>query len=82
MLEETYSVRCCDFKGFKFMTRISFLAIFTAQNFGELFLDFKGKKLQYELYSEQGANQEDKGLATADPMQSMQNCPRQDINAN
>ena len=37
MLEETasviYSVRCFEFKGFKFMTRISFLAIFTAQIF-------------------------------------------------
>ena len=41
MLEEiasmTYSLRCFDFKGFKFMTRISFLAIFTAQIFENCF---------------------------------------------
>ena len=43
------------------MTRISFLAIFTAQIFENCFSISKGKKLQYELYSEQGAKQEDKG---------------------
>ena len=62
MLEETasmtYSLRCFDFKGFKCMRRISFLAIFTVSH-------FKKKKLQYQLYSEQGANQEDKGLANS-----------------
>ena len=65
MLEETasvtYSVRCFDFKGFKCMTRISFLTIFTAQIFENCFSISRGKKLQYELYSEQEANQEDKG---------------------
>ena len=47
MLEETasvtYSVRCFDFKGFKFMTRISFLAIFTAQIFENCFSISRGK---------------------------------------
>ena len=68
MLEETasvtYSVRCFDFNSFEFMTRIFFLDNLKRSNFRELFLDFKGKKLQYELYySEHGVNQEDKGLA-------------------
>ena len=40
-----------------------FLGNLYCSNFLELFLDFKKKKLQYQLYSEQGANQEDKGLA-------------------
>ena len=40
-----------------------FLGNLYRPNFRELFLDFKEKKLQYQLYSEQGANQEDKGLA-------------------
>ena len=47
MLEETasmtYSVRCFDFLGFKFMTRISFLAIFTAEIFKNCFSISRGK---------------------------------------
>ena len=47
MLKETasmtYSVRCFDFQGFKFMTRISFLAIFTAEIFKNCFLISRGK---------------------------------------
>ena len=77
MLEETarvtYSVRCFDFKGFKCMTRISFLAIFTAQIFENCF-SFQEKKLQYQLYSEQGANQEDKGLANITNFQQRTQC--------
>ena len=48
MLEETasvtYSIRCFDFKGFKCMMRISFLAIFTAQIFENCF-SFQGEKI-------------------------------------
>ena len=43
-------------------------------NFRELFLDFKEKKLQYQLYSEQGANQEDKGLANITNFQQRTQC--------
>ena len=47
MLEKTasvtYSVTCFDFKGFKFMTRISFLTIFTAQIFKNCLLISRGK---------------------------------------
>ena len=47
MLEETasviYRVRCFDFKGFKLMTRISFLAIVTAQIFENCFSISRGK---------------------------------------
>ena len=79
MLEETasvtYSVRCFDFKGFKCMTRISFLAIFTAQIFGTV-SHFKEKKLQYQLYSEQEANQEDKSLANIANFQQQTQCSR------
>ena len=78
MLEETasvtYSVRCFDFKGFKCMTRISFLVNLYRSKFRELFLDFKEKKLQYQLYSEQGANQEDKGLANITNFQQWTQC--------
>ena len=85
MLEETasvtYSVRCFDFKGFKVMTRISFLAIFTAQIFRELFLDFKGEILQYELYSEQGANQEDKAKTRVWPKLLISNSGPNAVNA-
>ena len=47
MLEETarvtYSVRCFDFtEGFKFMTRIFFLATFTAQIFENCFSISRG----------------------------------------
>ena len=68
-----YSIRCFDFKGFKCMTRISFLAIFTAQIFENCF-SFQEKKLQYQLYSEQGANQEDKGLANITNFQQRTQC--------
>ena len=47
MLEETasvsYSIRCFDFNSFEFMTRISFLTIFTAQIFENCFSISRGK---------------------------------------
>ena len=51
-----------------------FLGNLYRSNFRELFLDFKGKKLQYELYSEQGAKQEDKGLANITHFQQRAQC--------
>ena len=51
-----------------------FLGNFYRSNFRELFLDFKDKKLQYQLYSEQGANQEDKGLANITNFQQRTQC--------
>ena len=51
-----------------------FLGNFYRSNFQELFLDFKEKKLQYQLYSEQGANQEDKGLANITNFQQRTQC--------
>ena len=79
MLEETasvtYSVRCFDFKGFEYMTRISFLAIFTAQIFQNCFSISRRKNYNlYQLYSEQGANQEDKGLANITNFQQRTQC--------
>ena len=51
-----------------------FLGNLYHSNFRELFLDFKEKKLQYQLYSEQGANQEDKGLANITNFQQRTQC--------
>ena len=51
-----------------------FLGNLYRSNFRELFLDFKEKKLQYQLYSEQGANQEDKGLANITNFQQRTQC--------
>ena len=56
------------------MTTISFLAIFTAQIFENCFSISRGKKLQYELYSEQGANQEDNGQANITNLQQRTQC--------
>ena len=53
-----------------------FLGNLYRSNFRELFLDFKEKKLQYQLYSEQGANQEDKGLANITNFQQRTQCSR------
>ena len=51
-----------------------FLGNLYRSNFRELFLDFKEKKLQYQLYSEQGANQEDKGLVNITNFQQQTQC--------
>ena len=51
-----------------------FLGNLYRSNFRELFLDFKEKKLQYQLYSEQGANQEDKGLVNITNFQQRTQC--------
>ena len=51
-----------------------FLGNLYRSNFPELFLDFKEKKLQYQLYSEQGASQEDKGLVNITNFQQRTQC--------
>ena len=51
-----------------------FLGNLYRSNFPELFLDFKEKKLQYQLYLEQGANQEDKGLVNITNFQQQTQC--------
>ena len=51
-----------------------FLGNLYRSKFRELFLDLKEKKLQYQLYSEQGANQEDKGLANITNFQQRTQC--------
>ena len=56
-----------------------FLGNLYRSKFRELFLDFKEKKLQYKLYSEQGANQEDKGLAIITNFQQRTQCSQRRI---